>query len=121
MNMRMRSYSFASAFALVAAGTLGAAVALARPSSVVVMTNSGISASTFCTLTGRVTVVHRAQHDAGGQVSFGATYLSGISGTTATYRLGPGNAIVAKGCYAHTVVSTTVVGNASAKSTLWFD
>jgi hypothetical protein len=117
----MRPYSYATAFALLAVGTLGAAVALARPSSVVVMTNSGISASSFCTSTGRVTVVHGVQHDANGQVSFGAAYLSGVSGTTATYRLGPGNAVVTRGCYAHTIVSTTVVGNASARSTLWYD
>lgn len=116
--MRARPYSYAAALALLAAATLGAAVASARSASVVVMTNSGISTASFCTSTGRVTVVHGAQQDAYGQVSFGATYLSGTAGT---YQLGPGNALVAAGCYAHTIVSTTVMGNASAKSTVWYD
>jgi hypothetical protein len=116
--MNTRKHSIASAVLLVAAATLTTITALARQSSVVVMTNSGISASSFCTTTGQVMVVQGVQQDANGQVSFGATYLWGNAGT---YSLGPGNHVVAKGCYSHSIVSTTVVGNATAKSTVWYD
>jgi hypothetical protein len=107
--------------AAVLAAAFSTVVAFARPSSVVVMTNSGISASSFCTSTGKVTVVQAVTQDANSQVSFGATYLTGISGTSNTYSFGNGNHDVAKGCYSHSIVSTTVMGNGTAKSTVWYD
>jgi len=116
MNAKRRSIAIAAV--LVAATILTTLTAFARQASVVIMTNSGVFASSFCTSTGQVTIVHGVQQDANGQVSFGATYLWGSAGT---YSLGPGNHVVAKGCYSHSVVSTTVLGNATAKSTVWYD
>jgi hypothetical protein len=105
--------------ALIAA-VCTASVALdseARKGSTVVMTNASMTSSSFCTDTGNITVVHNVTHDAHGQVSFGVTALSGPT----TYRFGPGNHAIAKGCYSHSIANTTVVGNAQAKSTIWYD
>jgi hypothetical protein len=105
--------------AALAVATL-TSVALGRQASVATMTNTGIFPSQFCTSTGNITIVQSIQADANGQAAIGATFLSGQSGQ-GTYRLGNGNAVVGKGCYSHTLVSTTVMGNALARSTVWYE
>jgi hypothetical protein len=88
-----------------------------RVPSVVVVRNNGMAESSFCTTNGQVFVVHSGWNDANGSYAIGHTLLVG----PATYRLGPGNASLAQGCYAHKMANTSVVGNAWAKSTVWYD
>jgi hypothetical protein len=116
MKTHWRAGWLAAAILAIAGST--ASIAWARRASAVVMTNAGITPpSTFCTSTGNITVVHRGTQDANGHYAFGSTLLTG----PATYRLGPGNARVAKGCYTHTIANTTVVGSARVQSTVWYD
>lgn len=106
---------------LFAAGLLAVwcstAAMTVREASVAVVRNNGMSESSFCTSNGRVFVVHGGWNDANGSYAIGHTLLVG----PATYRLGPGNASIATGCYTHKLANTSVVGNAWAKSTVWYD
>jgi hypothetical protein len=89
----------------------------ARVASVAGVRNNGAVTSQFCTKNGQITVVHSGWNDANGSYAIGGTLLTGQT----TYRLANGNASIQAGCYQHTMFNTSVVGNAWAKSTVWYD
>jgi hypothetical protein len=88
-----------------------------RVASVAGVRNNGAVTSQFCTSNGQITVVHSGWNDANGSYAIGGTLLTGQS----TYHLGNGNASIQAGCYQHTMFNTSVMGNAWAKSTVWYD
>jgi hypothetical protein len=125
----------AAAFSVIVLGTavfFNYPVSAERVASVAVMTKSGVQSSLFCTTNRRIFVVHKCigagdNHFAStvdeargnSYCSFGETYISGGPGT---FRLAQGNADIPKGCYSmHGFANTTVVGRATAVSTVWYD
>jgi hypothetical protein len=103
-----------------------------KTASIAVLTKSGVQSSFFCTTTRQVLIVHKCvgpgdnhfsskvdEERGGSYCSFGQTYISGGPGT---FRLAQGNAEIPKGCYSmHGFSNTTVVGRATAISTVWYD
>src|SRR5262249_47953286 len=103
-----------------------------KAANVAVLTKSGVQSSFFCTTTRQVLIVHKCvgsgdnhfsskvdEERGNSYCSFGQTYISGAPGT---FRLAPGNAEIPKGCYSmHGFSNTTVVGRATAISTVWYD
>ncbi|HEY9519797.1 MAG TPA: hypothetical protein VIQ98_11055 [Gemmatimonadales bacterium] len=94
-----------------------AEVAAPRLASVAIVAPGLVQNSSFCTANGLILVVHSGFRDANGDYSIGNTLITG----TNTFRLGPGNAVVAKACYTHKLENTTAYGSAWAKSTIWYD
>jgi hypothetical protein len=82
--------------------------------SLVVATNVGVTVASFCTSDGQISVEHDGSQNPSG---IGYTLLTGPT----TYKLKPGPATIAKGCYNHTLSDETVVGRAEATSIVWHD
>jgi hypothetical protein len=95
-------------------------IASARQGDAAILDAGGIHASKFCTKTGNITVVHTVYHDANGGAAVGQTHLTAIGGG-GEYRLVPGNAKIAKGCYKHDISNSTVYGTGKITSTVWYD
>ena len=125
----------AAVFSVIVLGTVvffNYPVSAERVASVAVMTTSGVQSSLFCTTNRRIFVVHKCvgagdnhfsstvdEARGGSYCSFGQTYISGDPGT---FRLAQGNADIPKGCYSvHGFANTTVIGSATAVSTVWYD
>lgn len=96
------------------------ALGAVRRSSVATASTGGVGPSSFCTVDGRIQVVHScpgADPANYSRCSFGQTLLTGAS----TQRLGAGSHSIPSGCYQHSIANTTVTGAATAKSTVWYD
>lgn len=83
---------------------------------VVTVTSGGVTTSAFCTTDGRLTIIHGGSSDANGAYHIGQTLLVGKN----TYRLSPGNALVAPGCYDHRIAFGSATGDGRGVSTVWY-
>jgi len=117
MTVSLQRPGLIGAIAVISIGWTSPGLAY-NQSSVATITNAGTQPSSFCTKDGHISVDHGGWHDpASGSYAIGFTLLQGPS----TYHLQPGPTVIAKGCYSHTLGDTTVIGNAGAQSTVWYN